>query len=235
MPSQQAGPPVIAVKDVVKTYLTGATEIPALRKVSLTIQRGEYVALMGKSGSGKSTLMNLLGLLDRPTSGSYCLNGIEAITLKDAQLAYRRNKEIGFVFQQFNLLPRVTAQHQVELPLFYAGVNSRQAAKLAFDALVQVGLADRSLHYPEELSGGQKQRVAIARALVNSPALLLADEPTGALDTDTGLEILRLFDEMHKRGTTTLIVVTHDEDVARQAQRIIYMKDGQIVRDEKLH
>jgi putative ABC transport system ATP-binding protein len=198
----------------------------------LAVQQGEYLALMGSSGSGKSTLMNMIGLLDRPTSGSYQIQGTEASQLNRGKLADLRNREIGFVFQQFNLLPRVSARRQVELPLFYAGTSGRQGQEMAMEALAQVGLTDRANHRPEELSGGQQQRVAIARALVNKPSILLADEPTGALDSQTGAEVMDLFDELHAQGLT-VITVTHDPQVAQHAQRVITLSDGVIISDEE--
>lgn len=223
-------PTVIEIKDMTKIYVMGKTEVQALRGVSLAIHEGEYVAIIGASGSGKSTLMNMIGLLDRPTAGSYRIRGAEVSTLSKDRMADMRNKEIGFVFQRFNLLARTTARRQVELPLFYANVASGKAAKMAVDALTRVGLGDRTDHKPDELSGGQQQRVAIARALVNTPSILLADEPTGALDSKTGAEVLTLFDELHQQGIT-LIVVTHDMGVAGRAQRIITLKDGLIISD----
>ena len=234
MKTQEIDPPtqapIIEIVDLTKVYVMGETEVHALSGVSLTIHEGEYVAIIGASGSGKSTLMNMLGLLDRPTGGSYRIRGTEASGLSKNRLADLRNREIGFVFQRFNLLARTTAQRQVELPLFYAGVPSGQAARRAVEALGKVGLGDRVHHRPEELSGGQQQRVAVARALVNNPALLLADEPTGALDSRTGQELLALFDELHAQGIT-LIVVTHDMGVASRAERIITLRDGEIVED----
>ncbi len=222
--------PVIEIADLTKTYVMGTTEVHALRGVSLTIYEGEYVAIIGASGSGKSTLMNMIGLLDRPTSGSYRIRGTEASQLGKNRLADLRNQEIGFVFQRFNLLARTTAQRQVELPLFYAGVPSRKPNKMAADALPTVALGDRPDHRPDELSGGQQQRVPIARALVNNPGILLADEPTGALDSKTGAEILALFDELNERGIT-LVVVTHDMGVANRARRIVTLRDGSIIED----
>ena len=221
---------VIAIRDMTKTYQMGETLVHALRDVSLTIDPGEYVAIVGASGSGKSTMMNMIGLLDQPTSGSYRLLGGEVSKIPEEKLANLRNRYVGFVFQQFNLLPLATAQRQVELPLFYAGESLRSAKEKSLKALAQVGLQERAHHRPEQLSGGQRQRVAIARALVNQPSLLLADEPTGALDSKTGAEILRLFQQLHAQGLT-LIVVTHDKKVASQAQRVIEMRDGQIVSD----
>jgi putative ABC transport system ATP-binding protein len=222
--------PIIEIENVTKVYQMGEVEVRALRGVSLTVTAGEYVAIVGASGSGKSTLMNVIGLLDRPSSGSYRIRGTEVSKLSKNQLADLRNREIGFVFQRFNLLARTTAQRQVELPLFYAGVPGGEARKRALEALKRVGLAERADHRPDELSGGQQQRVAIARALVNRPHLLLADEPTGALDTKTGAEVLELFDELNAQGIT-LVVVTHDWDVAYRAGRIVTISDGLIVED----
>jgi putative ABC transport system ATP-binding protein len=210
----------------------GAETVHALRDVSLEIRRGEYVAIMGPSGSGKSTLMNLIGCLDSPTSGQYELNGAKVSEMDDNQLAEVRNKEIGFVFQTFNLLPRSNALHNVELPLIYAGLSAEERRRIALDAITQVGLADRMHHKPNELSGGQRQRVAVARALVNKPSILLADEPTGNLDSKTGAEIMALFGELSRQGNT-IIVVTHEEDIARQARRIIRLRDGLIASDEQ--
>jgi putative ABC transport system ATP-binding protein len=225
--------PLIDIQAIKKVYTMGETTVHALRGVSLTIYTGEYVAIVGSSGSGKSTLMNTLGLLDSPSEGSYCLRGAEVSRMNKAQLANVRNREIGFVFQRFHLLPRTSAQRQVELPLFYGGVSARQAAQRAYAALQQVGLGERAHHRPEELSGGQQQRVAIARALVNQPSLLLADEPTGALDSKTGNDVMQIFKSLHQQGLT-LITVTHDMAVARRAERIITLSDGRIVSDEYL-
>jgi len=210
----------------------GTETIHALRDVSLEIKKGEYVAIMGPSGSGKSTLMNLLGCLDTASSGLYELNGTDVSHMDDNQLAEIRNQEIGFVFQTFNLLPRSTAFKNVELPLVYKGLRAEERRKFALEALAHVGLADRVLHKPNELSGGQRQRVAIARALVTNPSIILADEPTGNLDSKTGTEIMGLFEELSEKGNT-LIVVTHEEEVARHARRIIRIRDGLIASDER--
>ncbi len=212
----------------------GAETIHALREVSLEIQRGEYVAIMGPSGSGKSTLMNLIGCLDTPTAGEFELNGNKVSEMDDNELAEIRNREIGFVFQSFNLLPRSNALHNVELPLIYSGMSADERRKVALDTLNSVGLADRVHHKPNEMSGGQRQRVAVARALVNKPSIILADEPTGNLDSKTGVEIMDLFEELSRKGNT-IIVVTHEEDVAKHARRILRIRDGQIASDEKVN
>lgn len=223
--------PVIRLVDITKVYQMGAEEVHALRGVSLNINRNEYVAIMGPSGSGKSTLMNIIGCLDTPTSGLYELNDTNVSEMNDNQLARIRNKEIGFVFQTFNLLARSNVLHNVELPLIYGGVNSADRKKQAMEAIEQVGLGDRAHHKPNELSGGQRQRVAIARALVTKPSILLADEPTGNLDSKTGEEIMALFDILHRQGNT-IILVTHEEDIAAHAHRRVRIKDGHIETDE---
>jgi putative ABC transport system ATP-binding protein len=221
---------LIETVDLWKTYVMGAEEIHALRGVSIQIERGEYVAIMGPSGSGKSTLMNLIGCLDTPSKGSYLLNGKQVSQMNDNDLARIRNEEIGFVFQTFNLLPRATALHNVELPMVYAGVPAKDRTERAKNALERVELADRMSHRPNELSGGQRQRVAVARALVNNPSILLADEPTGNLDSKTGIEIMALFERLHKAGHT-IVVVTHEADVAAHAYRTIFIRDGQVEND----
>jgi putative ABC transport system ATP-binding protein len=223
---------MITTHDLWKTYVMGEEEIHALRGLSINIDRGEYVAIMGPSGSGKSTLMNLIGCLDTPTKGSYQLNGKEVAAMNDDELARIRNEEIGFVFQTFNLLPRATALHNVELPLVYAGVSAKDRHTRAMQALEKVELTSRSTHRPNELSGGQRQRVAIARALVNNPSILLADEPTGNLDSKTGEEIMAVFSRLHQAGNT-IILVTHEADIAAHAHRVIYVRDGQVEKDVK--
>lgn len=221
---------VIEIHDIVKNYQVGSVIVRALRSVSININKNEYVAIMGPSGSGKSTLMNLLGCLDTPTSGKYTLNGTDVSKMDDDFLAEIRNKEIGFVFQTFNLLPRYTALENVTLPLIYAGVPKTEREKLAKETLEHVGLGDRMTHKPNELSGGQRQRVAIARALVNHPSIILADEPTGNLDSKTSVDIMGLLDDIHNQGNT-VIVVTHEEDIANHAARIIRLLDGVVHQD----
>ncbi len=223
--------PLIQIHDLTRRYVMGTETVHALRGVTLTIERGEYIAIMGPSGSGKSTLMNLLGCLDSPTSGYYELNGVNVAHMDDNDLAEVRNREIGFVFQSFNLLPRSDSLHNVELPLIYAGIPSAERREQAIRALTHVGLGDRMHHRPNELSGGQRQRVAVARALVNAPCIVLADEPTGNLDSRTGEEILGLFEALSRKGNT-IIVVTHEEEVAQHARRIIRIRDGLIAADE---
>ena len=222
---------VIETTDIAKVYVMGAEEIHALRSVTIQIQRGEYVAFMGPSGSGKSTLMNIIGCLDTPSHGQYILNGQDVSRMSDNELAEVRNKEIGFIFQSFNLLPRASALDNVALPLIYAGLNKRERNERALESLRSVGLADRASHRPNELSGGQRQRVAIARALVNNPSVLLADEPTGALDSKTSHEIMDLFEALYAKGNT-IIMVTHEEDIARYAHRIVRLRDGLVESDE---
>jgi putative ABC transport system ATP-binding protein len=221
---------LIETRDLWKTYVMGSEEIHALRGVSIEIQRGEYVAIMGPSGSGKSTLMNLIGCLDTPSKGTYLLNDKEVSRMDDDELARIRNEEIGFVFQTFNLLPRASALHNVELPLVYAGVSASLRHERAKAALTKVELEHRMGHKPNELSGGQRQRVAIARALVNNPSILLADEPTGNLDSKTGVEIMALFERLHQAGNT-IVLVTHEPDVAAHAHRAIHIRDGQVEKD----
>ncbi len=222
---------VITLRNITRDFPLGTEIVKVLKGISLGVKRGQYVALMGPSGSGKSTLMNLLGCLDTPTSGEYILNGHDVSSLEDSELAEIRNKEIGFVFQTFNLLPRITALQNVALPMIYAGVGLSERMRRAEEALVSVGLADRMGHRPNQLSGGQRQRVAIARALVNHPSIILADEPTGNLDSKTSIEIMQLFQKIHEQGNT-IIVVTHEEDIAEHAHRIIRLRDGQIYADE---
>jgi putative ABC transport system ATP-binding protein len=221
---------LIETRDLWKTYRMGSEEIHALQGISIKIERSEYVAIMGPSGSGKSTLMNLIGCLDTPSRGSYLLNGQQVREMEDDELARIRNEEIGFIFQTFNLLPRATALHNVELPLIYAGVPGPVRRARALETLERVELSDRVTHKPNELSGGQRQRVAVARALVNNPSILLADEPTGNLDSKTGLEILTLFERLHGTGNT-IILITHEADVAAYAHRVIHLRDGRVEQD----
>jgi putative ABC transport system ATP-binding protein len=221
---------IIELKDIKKHYQMGSQEVRALDGVSLTIKKNEYVAIMGPSGSGKSTMMNVIGCLDTPTSGDYILNGTNVSHLTDDELAVVRNREIGFVFQTFNLLPRSNCLANVELPLIYAGIKSSERKEMASEALRRVGLGDRMDHRPNELSGGQRQRVAIARALVNTPSILLADEPTGNLDSKTGVEIMNLFEDLYRQGNT-IILVTHETDIASHARRIVQLKDGLVESD----
>ncbi len=221
---------IISVNNLKKTYVMGLEKVHALQSITLGINKNEYVALMGPSGSGKSTLMNLLGCLDTPTSGDYVLNDTNVSTMTDGQLAEVRNKEIGFVFQTFNLLPRLSSLENVALPLVYAGISKSERLEKAFKALDAVGLGDRVSHKPNELSGGQRQRVAIARALVNDPSIILADEPTGNLDTKTSIEIMSIFEQIHQRGNT-VILVTHEPDIAEHAHRIIRLRDGLVETD----
>jgi putative ABC transport system ATP-binding protein len=224
---------LISMENIWKTYQMGAEELHALKDVSFQVEKGEYLAIIGPSGSGKSTLMNLIGCLDSPTKGQYWINGHRVSEMSDDELARIRNKEIGFVFQTFNLLARATALHNVELPLIYAGIRAAERHEKATAALESVELGDRVLHKPNELSGGQRQRVAIARALVNHPSILLADEPTGALDSKTSVEIMTLFERLHSEGNT-IIVVTHEHGVAERAHRVITIRDGRIENDERI-
>ena len=221
---------IIRLEDIRRIYRVGNQEVRALDGVSLSVYQNEYVAIMGPSGSGKSTLMNILGCLDSPSSGHYILNGVDVSEMEDGELADVRNREIGFVFQSFNLLPRYNALENVALPMVYAGVPAKERMERAAAALESVALSERMDHKPNELSGGQKQRVALARALINNPSIILADEPTGNLDTHTSIEIMRLFDEIHSRGNT-VIVVTHEEDIAAYAHRIIRLRDGKVESD----
>ena len=223
---------MIQLMDIAKIYMIGGTiEVPALKSVTVDIERNEYVAIMGPSGSGKSTLMNIIGCLDTPTHGTYILNGQDVSTMEDDQLAEVRNKEIGFVFQTFNLLPRYDALGNVQLPLVYAGISKSERLERALEVIEHVGLSDRSHHKPNELSGGQRQRVAVARALVGKPSIILADEPTGNLDSKTSIDIMRLFSEIHNEGNT-IVLVTHEEDIARYAHRIIRLRDGLVESDK---
>lgn len=223
---------IIKIENLNKTYDTGAIQVHALRGINLTIHEGEYVAIMGQSGSGKSTFMNILGCLDRPAIGHYYLDGIDINAMDDDKLSLIRNKKIGFVFQSFNLISRTTARENVELPMTYAHISKRERSERAVKLLERVGLGARTEHMPNEMSGGQRQRVAIARALANDPPLILADEPTGNLDTASSIEIMELFSELHREGAT-VVVVTHEEDIASFTQRIIRFRDGQIISDEK--
>ena len=223
---------VIVTRNLQREYDMGGEIVRALRGVDIIIRKNEFVAIMGPSGSGKSTLMNMIGCLDSPDGGEYWLNGHRVSELEDDELARIRNKEIGFVFQTFNLLPRATALHNVELPLVYAGIGSKERSRMAIDALQRVGLGDRMHHRPNELSGGQRQRVAVARALVNNPSILLADEPTGNLDSATSVEIMALFETLHSTGQT-IVLVTHEHDIAAHADRQVHLKDGQVERDFK--
>jgi len=222
---------LIGLKDIYKIYNVGGEEVRALDGVDLTINNNEYMAIMGPSGSGKSTMMNMIGCLDSPTSGLYEFEGEKVHIMDDSQLASIRNRKIGFVFQTFNLLPKATALHNVEIPLVYANIRKEKRLKMASDALKSVGLEDRMHHRPNELSGGQRQRVAIARALVNNPAIILADEPTGNLDSKSGHEIMKIFDDLHKNGNT-IILVTHEDSIAKHSNRIVRLLDGKIVKDE---
>ena len=221
---------MLEIKDVVKRYITGEIDFTALKGVSLKIDKGEFTSIMGPSGSGKSTMMNILGLLDRMNSGTYILNGKDVSNLTDKELAHIRNKEIGFVFQAFNLLPRMTVLENVELPMAYAGVSKKERREKALAALDKVGLSDRVKHRPNEISGGQKQRVAIARAIVNTPAVIMADEPTGNLDTKSSVEIMKIFQDLNNEGAT-VIMVTHEPDIAQHTKRIVRFRDGEIVDD----
>ena len=221
---------LIEINNITKRYVMGDNEVMALRDVNLCIERGEYISIMGPSGSGKSTFMNILGCLDTPSTGEYKFNGVDVSNLNDDDLSDMRNREIGFVFQNFNLLPKLNAVQNVELPLAYAGVEAAERRERAVRALQRVKLADRMYHKPSELSGGQRQRVAIARALVTNPGILLADEPTGALDSKTGIEIMKLFDELHQEGNT-IILITHEQEIANYAIRNVYIKDGSIHYD----
>lgn len=224
---------LISMRNIWKTYQMGTEKLHALQGVSFEVQKGEYVAIIGPSGSGKSTLMNLIGCLDSPSEGEYWINGHQVAKMSDDELAQIRNKEIGFVFQTFNLLARATALHNVELPLIYAGMSATERQERAKAVLTSVELGDRTTHRPNELSGGQRQRVAIARALVNTPSILLADEPTGALDTKTSIEIMTLFEKLHSDGNT-IILVTHEPDIAERAHRVITIRDGKIEKDERI-
>jgi putative ABC transport system ATP-binding protein len=224
---------LIDVKELTKVYQLGDIEVPALRGIDVQMSPNEYVAIMGPSGSGKSTLMNIIGCLDVPTEGAYVLNGIDVSTMIDDELAEIRNRQIGFVFQTFNLLPRADALHNVELPLIYSGISRSERRRMAEEALTKVGLGDRVHHKPNELSGGQRQRVAIARALINNPAIILADEPTGNLDSNTGEEIMEIFEQLHSAGNT-IILITHEEYIANHSHRVIRLLDGKIQSDDRV-
>lgn len=224
---------MIKMEGIGKIYDTGSVSVNALQGVDIHVPSGQFIAIMGPSGSGKSTLMNLVGLLDRPSSGSYFLDGVDTSSLGERETAGLRNQKLGFVFQTFNLLPRLTALKNVELPMLYAGINPADRRKRALEALESVGLGNRWHHFPNQLSGGQNQRVAIARALVNNPGVLLADEPTGALDSRSGAEIMAIFQKIHRQGAT-IVLVTHEMDVARHAERVLHFRDGVLVRDEKI-
>jgi putative ABC transport system ATP-binding protein len=231
VPTQQAPSPIIELRDVTKVYRMGNVEVHALKGVSVTVDAGDFIAIMGASGSGKSTLMNIVGCLDLPTSGMYLLDGIDVRTLNDDALAAIRNRKIGFVFQSFNLIPRSSAIHNVEMPLIYAGVNATRRQR-AMSALEAVGLADRAKHQPSELSGGQQQRVAIARALVTEPAIILADEPTGNLDSASSIDIMRLLMDLNIQGRT-IVLITHEDEIAAFARRVVRLKDGLVVEDSR--
>lgn len=224
---------MISLKNIYKTYKSGPLEVPVLHDINIEIEAGELVSIMGPSGSGKSTLMNIIGCLDQPTSGEYVLNDVNALAVEEAQIAHIRNKYIGFVFQSFHLLPRLSAVANVELPLIYGGIKKKERRDRAYDALAKVGLADRVDHLPNQLSGGQKQRVAIARAIANDPTFILADEPTGALDSKSGEQVMNIFTDLNQEGTT-IILVTHEDEVASYTTRRIFLKDGQVTQDRRM-